>query len=433
MRRLTMLLAALVALALPGAGTAQSGQDYGDLIEILRDVDTARPILQKRWIEYPGDVFDWGYCPIPIDAAGEEVPFLDLTCDPDPLQADRVIEVDYFGRLNAGRTDERNMRMHFNETINQIRDSEVVDLDPVGRLNLGTSCWYEYWGEPLQCKVWKTIDSPMENLSLYRRLLKYGHLQTDPLELDPWWHGDPSLPPQYHPALRAEDWPKFSLGVRHLLPFGGVPTFAGEPVAARADTDRGARLADPLIGCFSPVFPDGFDPACALPEPVEVADFVSAASHLGGAADKTGKITPDLVAYENRILDIPVATDYSAAPLSVLPALIRLEDLTTIVEATPGLPAPADELFVDYSAARYMRSEWRDEVVEVLHPLGEDMFQKESEVPLPGWLHFINGPEPDTELTAATAFVAAASDGLRCVEFMHNYEVPADLGWDFKW
>jgi hypothetical protein len=28
-------------------------------------------------------------------------------------------------------------------------------------------------------------------------------------------------------------------------------------------------------------------------------------------------------------------------------------------------------------------------------------------------------------------FVAAAADGVRAVEFVHNYEIPEDLGWDF--
>ncbi len=45
-----------------------------------------------------------------------------------------------------------------------------------------------------------TVDSPMESMGLYTRLIKYGHLQTDPTQEDEWHHGDPKLPEQYHPA-----------------------------------------------------------------------------------------------------------------------------------------------------------------------------------------------------------------------------------------
>jgi hypothetical protein len=46
------------------------------------------------------------------------------------------------------------------------------------------------------------------------------------------------------------------------------------------------------------------------------------------------------------------------------------------------------------------------------------------------WLSDRNGPPPADAVKGITGFVVAASDGLRAVEFVHNYEVPADL-WDF--
>ncbi|GMU66245.1 MAG: hypothetical protein AMXMBFR36_25190 [Acidobacteriota bacterium] len=434
MRRTTLRLIAAVLVAFPAYLPAQGGGevDYGDMIRILRDEATARPILQKRWIEYPGDAFDWGYCPIPLSIKGE-IPFVELSCDPDPAFAAEVMEVD-LGRLNEARTQERNIRMHFNETIGRIQDAEYVDLDPAGRLELGSGCSVPPGSIVVECTSWKVVDSPQENLALYWRILKFGHIQTDPLEENPWAHGDPTLPTQYHPALRDVDWPKFSARVQNLLPMGGGPSFTADRVRLYAPGKLAkTRRSAPLIGCFDPIWPNGFNPACAERELPSATDFVFAASTLGGAADKDGVITPDVLAYFHRILRLPVATDYTPAPLVVLPALIRLEDGTTIIEAPPGLPEPADEVFVDFSAVVYRRSTYRDETFASLIPLGPGLWGEEPELPLLAWLEFVNGQEPSEDQTLAPGFIAAANDGLRCVEFVHNYEIPGDLGWDFDY
>ena len=105
----------------------------------------------------------------------------------------------------------------------------------------------------------------MENMALYTRLMKYGHFQTDPAEEDTSAHGDPTTLPQLHPALEAADWAKFQPSVQNLLPLA---------------------------------------PTTYAPEPLTAEDFVTAGAFLGGAANKTGKITVDLVQYMNRILKI---------------------------------------------------------------------------------------------------------------------------------
>jgi hypothetical protein len=46
------------------------------------------------------------------------------------------------------------------------------------------------------------------------------------------------------------------------------------------------------------------------------------------------------------------------------------------------------------------------------------------------WLSDQNGPQPLESVRDVSGFVASASDALRSVEFVHNYEIPADL-WDF--
>ena len=404
-----------------GNGTSgEVGQDsgcgdvLGDLIHIKRDLLTGQPILQKRWIEYPQDTFGWGYCPIPLSATGEEIGFAELSCD--PLDATAVVDVDYFGRLSGGRTKERNLRMHFNEVVASIKDAERVRQDKTGRLELGFECTTNANGA-VRCATWSTIDSPMENLALYTRLMKYGHMQTDPAEVDTFAHGDPAAGIQCHPALGPEDWGKFGGGLKHLLPGGA----AGEP-------------AD----CFD----GGFKSQCSQPETLNNRDFVRAASFLAGAANKDGKITVDLVQYMNRILKIAQTTEATAATPNTLPALIRdcgddpanplPPEQCAIMEATAGLPAPADERFVDFGKTRYVREDWRDMALKVLAPLGSGLWLETKGVALLDWLEYANGPIANSPVKNMPGFVVAASDGLRAVEFVHNYEIPADLGWDFQ-
>jgi hypothetical protein len=387
-----------ILLSSPAPSIAQEhvGDLFGELYEILRDPVTGQPILQQRTVELPGDILGTGYCPIPINAAGEEIPFADLSCEVHPDYADQVVEVDYFGRLSAGRTRERNLRMHFDEAISNIKIAEVVDVDAAGRIRLGTNC-----DQGGTCAAWKTIDSPQENMSLYNRLLKYGHIQTDPLEEDTSPGGDPSEGTVYHPALDADDWAKFRGVTVYLLP--------------RANANQ----------CFAGPDPANFVAECANPQALLMPDFIIASSFLAGAADKTGRITVDLVQYFNRFLQIPIATPMTEAPVDTLPALIR-DEAGVITPAPDGLPAPANERFINFSPASYLRTEWFNQSVLVLQTADGGLTYRPLDVELLQWLQFANGPLPDT-LSVMPAFVGASADALRVVEFLHEYEIPANL------
>ena len=422
-----LLLAAPMAGAQehPGGGGhgggGGCGDVFGDLIEIKRDLDTGQPILARRWIEYPGDVYDWGYCPIALTREGEEIGFVELTCD--PVDPESVVEVNYFGRLNGGRTKERNNRMHFNEIIGSINDAEWVTTDPTGRLMLGYDCTIVE-GTPTACDVWSTVDSPMENMGLYVRLMKYGHFQTDPMEEDQWAHGDPATMPQYNPALGPDDQGKFDEDLVHLL---------------FSDGDGGP------VGCYPgyPTDSETFNPECAGREKLSARDFESAANFLSAAASKTGRFTDDLVHYANRILKITRDTATTVATRDTLPALIRVcetaeppvagtepiyLDDCDIEEGSADLPAPADERFVDFSAVSYTRSRVRNEFLYVLQMDESGGWTEQSDLPLLDWLDFANGPV-GRKLTGIKGFVMSASDSLRAIEFFHNYAVPEDL-WD---
>jgi hypothetical protein len=425
------------------------GDVFGDLMHVLRDELTGQPIFAQRWVEMPAELpgWGWGYCAIGIDELGAEIPFKPYSCDlevGDDPELSPVVEVDYFGRLNASRVQERNMRMHLNETITNINQAGMLGLDPTGRLELGFEsednvsdpfvplCVSD--GDPGNC-VWSTIDSPMENLALYRRMLKYGHLSTDPEEPDLWWNGDPATPEdeRVHPALTAADFDKFE--------------------------DAGLESMVPPKNCWNG---DKYVPACAATEFLTAEDFSTSATFLGAAAGKHNFITDHLVQYVNRFLRITQSTDFALATKKVLPALFRTcffeedpwedgeevpegYDLDTDLNYSPPDSCIVGEVsdsitnydkftnvqeeFVDFGASAYVRdSVWGGAsaklAIESTPGLEADSWGT-SNVSLLAWVELANPATP--AVVNIANFVDAASDALRAIEFIHNYEIPENL------
>jgi hypothetical protein len=487
-----LLLAPASAISAPGNGKGGGGGggggtdtppvlvDYGDvfgdLIHILRDPDTGQPIFAQRWVEMPAEVqgWGWGYCAIGVTLNGEEIPFVPWSCDLDPADPEDVVEVDYFGRLNGSRVQERNQRMHFNETITNIKQAVRLRLDPTGRLDLGFIALDDPNPDDPLCTPtsdaeycdWTTVDSPMENMALYQRMMKYGHIATDPEELDLWWHGSPELPTPFHPALGPDDFVKFeSAGLANWLPGGNcwhASTFVGD---------------------------------CAEPEDLTFADFNTSAELLGASGGKHNFFTVHLVQYLNRFLRITQTTEFAAATLKTLPAMYRdcydgRDPWTDGEEApegfdpltTPELPylshdlcfvGPVDdsianyakfsnvqERFMDFGQSKYVRSGtggiWNTRSAPLaleatLYPSGivigpeskTARIQADGEPSVestPGadsdiwkiintdlldWIEIVNDYTPAAG--NIHNFVDAASDALRAIEFFHEYAVPENL------
>lgn len=482
MKRIVFAAICTAALTTSGSAVAQDsshgGQDsgcgdlFGDLVHVKRSA-TGQPIVEMRWIEYPMGVYGWGFCPIPVDANNAEIGFLPFSCDAaDPLA---VVEVDYFGRLSGGRTKQRNIRMHFDEVISTIKDPEVtkVSRDPAGRMQLTYTVT-----DPITSVVAttvKVIDSPQENMALYRRVMAYGHIQTDPLEVDTSFHGDPALGVQYHPALEKADYAKFDPVMSDLLlPAGGAACFG----AAGYGT--------------VPVS------ACSAPLEVGSEDFVISAGFLGGAADKSGKITVDLTQYLNRILKIPSGAPEAAAALNTLPTIVRFCDANGVQQIADGaspplsdegtpLPWPVDpspldcgeydvnpeflawlaalqtsgqmvtlpaewvsqpekealllekiasqvatakERFIDFGHVEpYVRATWFPYSTTVIKPVKTTTWSLTT-VLVKSYLDYKNGPLGGEGLQG---FISVATDSLRAVEFVHNYAVPDNLAPGWRW
>jgi hypothetical protein len=519
---LLLIIAAMFILPMPvaaqghgGGGGGGCGDVFGDLIHVLRadgtwEVDglfppSGQPILERRWVELPADApgYGWGYCPIAVyhdeDGVQFEIPFLPNSCDFDPVFADLVEEVDYFGRLNGGRTKERNHRMHLDEVIANIRQADFVTKDETERLKLGFNCKFNPVGKVTGCYEWATVDSPMESMAFYARIMKYGHLATDPNEVDTWSHGDPKRPTQFHPALTPEDWDKFDEDLANLKPelFGDVadcydysqaelilddedgdgvwdpyePFFdMGEPNCVRdehepfedLDFDGEWYPGEPFVDSNGNCVRDEFVYLCAAPEHLDNEDFESGAVVLSAAASKTGWATRDLLQYVNRILKITKKTDHTEATLDTLPALVRdcwnySDYPDPVLDAEFPLPVPGEgepplyldpytdgcvvtpatetlvnrdlfpdvkELFVDFSGfVNYSRA---NNSTDVLYEKKEGgKWEVSSDEPLMNWVEFVNGE--DYIRFNIDAFVHALNDGIRTIEYVHNYSIPEDL------
>jgi hypothetical protein len=126
-------------------GDTKKGGDYGDIWVILRD-DLGNPILDANGNIQP--------C---LDAACTQV--IQLTADGElPTEyVDDVIAVE-FGRLNISRAPSKVLEHSLTEALAKLDDGvfgDTVTLDPSGRLMIDGVA----------------IDSPLENLALYKALL----------------------------------------------------------------------------------------------------------------------------------------------------------------------------------------------------------------------------------------------------------------------
>ena len=137
----------------PGTAGTKKGEDLGDLWVILRD-QNGGPDLNTDRFDHPGDNL------IPLDAEGA------------PIEARLVQEVAL--RLsNVGRALTKVLDKSLDDAVKAINDADSVSIDDSGRLVVTKD------------GVASTIDSPTENLALYKTLMTTGTIPgiTDPAKL----------------------------------------------------------------------------------------------------------------------------------------------------------------------------------------------------------------------------------------------------------
>ncbi|WP_139188408.1 hypothetical protein [Aliiruegeria lutimaris] len=132
----------------PPTSGSTKGDLFGDLFVILRD-DNGVPILtDEGWVQ-------------PLDAEGN---LIALDEEGHPLDESLTVEVE-LGRLNVGRAPTHVLTRRADEVITLLNLATDIRTDPAGRLEL------------LVDDVWKTIDSPLENLAIYVALVGAGTIE----------------------------------------------------------------------------------------------------------------------------------------------------------------------------------------------------------------------------------------------------------------
>jgi hypothetical protein len=154
-----------------GGGGSPSPPDYGDLIILYRDANGApipdgalcqQPIAFTENVGCPADDLIWNALDevwlVPTDPA---------TCAIEPQYATCVEEAD-FGRVNLSRASERVLASQLQDVLVNLAIADCTSLDPAGRL-----VYSRYVGGDL---VTGTVDSPLQNLAIYKFLMLDGEL-----------------------------------------------------------------------------------------------------------------------------------------------------------------------------------------------------------------------------------------------------------------
>jgi hypothetical protein len=316
----------------------------------------ALTIPVNPWFIEPCDKDSDGV-PIPADKCQWEDNVNGLVTYPDGVLWTALIGEVHFGRLNLSRAPEAVLQAAFDEAINNLNDPDTIaiEIDASGRLLLTKNVYDELLVDPATgLPLWideikKAIDSPLENVALYVKLMQDGHLVTP---------GDERMPIDRSPQggipiwrmLELEDGPA-DAALRPTIDIAKLRDWGMGSLVDVSETDyytyyQCVDADGAVVTCLcwdpDPVQPelDGKWVACpdvadrelfvveTCPEGMECAgpftgitkdgdyapDFADlnfTAAFLAAAADKTGHISVDMVVYLNSILGINLVVGYS--------------------------------------------------------------------------------------------------------------------------
>jgi len=412
---------------------------------------------------------------VDIDGYPEECTWNGVTYCDGILWTDLVDEV-HFGRMNLSRSPEAVLQAAFDEAINSINNATSISRDVAGRLLITTDIYEEFsTAVDGACQnayvetITKAIDSPLENLALYVKLITDGHLVTPgdqraPIDRSvgggiPLWKmlelsDGPSdaLRPTVDIDKLAAVFPSL-VDVSEQIYFTFYECYTSEGVATTCmcesvnqdgatvfvacdNVDSRKLLAvdacpDPLVtpnadSCEGPW--EGIKTSDANLDGVGDyssggSDFDFAAAFLSAAADKTGQIGPDLIVYLNSILGINKVVGYSAYEDDGTPASDAI-DYTKFPSYFNFASVPG------YDRATTMGNRGDFGFVTVLQGGEFTGVWTETSVSILG-LGFMNqGVGFDGMPSGAPAtmdiggFTQMADDDLRVIEFTHTYQIP---------
>ena len=391
---LCLLVPVLVLAAPPDNGGVPDdylGSLYGDLYIILRDEDGV-PILDNFGCVQPTRVKEVDgvltlvvkqlYTNIAEDLECELLEDSDTHADVDFVQ-----EVD-FGRLNLGRAPEPVLNHAFDEAVNAMNNAIDINIDPAGRLVLTlvdqeTAEEYE-----------KTIDSPLENLALYVKMMRDGHWITEDTTVDGKGRGGSGGPPEGKGP-----------------PEGDGPSVEERPTLEQSAIEELGHIGYGGLGLTT--------------NTLNNHELLLAASLMAAAADKTGSFTVDKVVYANSIYGINDLGsdgdgqdyfDFSAFTYPIKPFGFR-KSVECVTDGEAWVLKPDNDHGLEEGKVVY----W---MAICLPLLSEVSFAD---------VHYMVGFDNEATWHAGEAkanvagFTQAANDALKTIQYIHNYSVPEIL------
>lgn len=165
------------AFAAPGDGSggtggtgSGSGEVLGDLVVLLRDASGV-PILTAD------------KCQQPLAADGTVIPVDPLTCAVVAGNETKLQAVD-FARISVARSPAKVMDKQMADVLVNLSTAQCLTLDPAGRLVYSTQETTTDLNGIITTKlVSSAVDSPLQNLAIYRELMTKGVLGTPALTL----------------------------------------------------------------------------------------------------------------------------------------------------------------------------------------------------------------------------------------------------------
>jgi hypothetical protein len=366
--------------------------------------------------------------------------------------AELVDEVN-FGRLNLSRSPEAVLQAAYDEAINAINRADVISRDAAGRLLLTTNIYEEFnTGETCEALLVKTvtkaIDSPLENLALYVKLMKDGHLVTPGDERMPIDRSEQGGIPLWK-MLELSDGPSDAL--RPTIDISKLSVYSNLVDVNKVDYYTYYECydadGDATPSCLCEDYnPDGEPIMTACPEvvsrtlkaveicPVDTTcegspftgiltdgpyapsdkDFDFAAAFLAAAADKTGEIGVDMVVYINSILGINHVIGYSEYDDDGSPAdgAINYSNFPVYFDYTSAPP---------YTRESTVRGRGNAGKVKVLQGSCSAGWT-ETDVEMYDSITFHN--QSPVEIGNIQGFTQMADDNLSIISFIHTYQIP---------
>jgi hypothetical protein len=356
---------------------------------------------------------------------------------------DLVQEVE-FGRLNLARAPQAVLDASFDEAISTLNAAKDIKIDASGRLLVTTEVYDEFLLEkvvddgvetyqPLVLDtVEKAIDSPKENLALYLKLMKDGHLITPAAERVPIdFSLNGGIPLDQLTAIEdgPSNAPRPTIDIDKMISFG-----LGNLVDAPDITEYIITVNDDGTASTFPC-PEGSescDNGILTASDTDCAgdDFPLAASFFSAAADKKGNITVDKVVYINSILGINKVTgtgidddgntiNYAKHPVyfnyNTLPVYDRLQTFGQHRGRTRG-DHESEEVY-EY-----------DGMFEFLDQTGEYTWEHKEDYILKKVFHVVDIENPEDPAPPETedigGFNSMADDDLQVIIFTHTYQIP---------